>query len=124
MAHPLLLLVNMTREPQFAPPAEIQLGALETVVGGDWVPKAIDTVGPAIGWFYGDDWKTAPCITRANFAGGAVGLATTITTTVGGYYLGKKTNKGIVAGLVGGLVADSALYERVRARYMKTCNMK
>lgn len=124
MAHPLLQFVDMTREPQSGPPAEIPRDALEAVSGGDWVPWAVDKVGPAIGWFYGEDWKTAPCITRANFAGGAVGLATTSTTTVGGYYLGKKTNKGIVAGLVGGLVADSWLYERVRARYMKTCNMK
>jgi hypothetical protein len=118
----LLRLVRVTREPQSSSPAEIALEALGTVVGGDKVTDAIDWAGPAIGTFYGQDWKSAQCITRANLSGGVVGLATTISTTIGGYNLDKKSStRGAVAGIVGGLILDSMVYERIRARYMQTC---
>jgi hypothetical protein len=104
---------------------------LATVVGGDWVTNAIDFVGPAVGRFYGQDWKTAPCITRANLGAEAVGITSKIVTTVGGYYLGAKAGGGHASGLggaiigeLGGDVSRSWLRENVRARYMQTCNLK
>jgi len=112
-------------------PTPIDRDALERVVGGDWVTGAIDSVGPAIGKFYGQDWNSAPCITRANLGAEAVGISSKIGTTIAGYYLGSKAGGGHASGLGGAIVGElggdisrSWLRENVRARYMKTCNLK
>jgi hypothetical protein len=118
----------MTRRPDV--PAEIAIELLDAVVGGDWVVGAVNAAGPAIGAAYGENWKTAPCITRANLGAETAGFAAKVGTTVGGYFIGKKLGGSVnssLLGTAGGLLGGDGIYslvaERVRARYMRTCNV-
>src|SRR5215475_9045345 len=107
-------------------PSDIERTLLVNVVGANMVSSAIDAAGPAIGKFYGEDWKSSPCITRANFGAETVGNLAKTATTVGGYFAGKhfggggKTGAGgAVGGVLAGDWAKTWIREKVRAEYMK-----
>ncbi len=108
-------------------PSDIERTLLVNVVGANAVSSAIDAAGPAIGAFYGEDWKSSPCITRANFGAETVGNIAKTATTVGGYFMGKrmgggaKSAGGAVGGVLAGDWAKTWVREKVRAEYMKTC---
>ena len=110
-------------------PSDIDRTLLVSVVGANAVSSAIDAAGPAIGKFYGEDWKSSPCITRANFGAETVGNIAKTATTIGGYFAGKhfggggaaKGSAGAVGGVLAGDWAKTWVREKVRAEYMKTC---
>ena len=88
---------------------EIEVSLLGAVVGGNWVSKVSDAIGPR----FTKDWNKLDCVTRASYvsevgefngstAGFVGGLALTqrlahkpLVATVGGFVSSKAAKKGV-----------------------------
>jgi hypothetical protein len=69
-------------ENDFDVSAEIDREQLEIVNGGEstWLTRAADFIGPYAAKYYGEDWDSASCSSRANVAAGGVRNLTVAST--------------------------------------------
>lgn len=87
---------------------EIERSFLTDVNGGDMLNKFADAIGPTAAKYYGEDWNSASCTSRANLAAGGVRNLTVLAAGAVGLGVGKLTHSA-KAGTIAAFGSDIAL---------------